>query len=181
MAQRYICTEPAMGANFYQTYAPTPNLYGTPTYGGPDQVSQLGIFPGLAVNGSFNTKWMFCLTSPTAPALGPNATAVAVLLPVAPFTATPFVIIPVAGAPANSTPGTTLVTLPASNAGNAGVGVWVEIGQAAPLNPAPMGFETEDNEPEPTPPNGEIPPPDEGTGNLPSHIRRRTHTGGPLA
>lgn len=157
MAQRYICTEPAMGANFYQTYAPAPNLNGTPTYGGPDQVSQQGTFPGYTVNGHFNTRWMWVTTAVNAPVIVPGTQVVINGAP----GATQYMVI--AGAPGSAAEpnlnGTPVVASPVSNAANQGVGLWVEISDA-PLNLTPMGANEDDIPPgEPAPPEVPSEPP----------------------
>jgi hypothetical protein len=60
MPQRYNAITPMSGANLYQVYAPAP---AAPNSMVGSQVAQLGISPGVSVNGNLNTRWLYAVTN----------------------------------------------------------------------------------------------------------------------
>jgi hypothetical protein len=121
MPQRYISTQSMAGVNLYQNYATT----SYPIV--PSALAELGINPGLRVNGSNNTQWLFCNTNTASPVVTAG-TAVAI-------NASTFVV----QVGTSTLNGTSLV----SNAVNVPAGMWFEI-SGATLNLTPLMTEAEE-------------------------------------
>lgn len=145
-SQQYVNTQPSLGANFYATYAATPGVGNvTPSYGGPSQLQQLGIRPGMTVAGHFATSWTFTVSTATQPAGGLAAGGSGFVS----VTPGPTMGQASAGPEGDGIlAGTVLVAIPTPNAANAGLGYWMQTGpQPISLTPfAGMGPEPEEGE-----------------------------------
>lgn len=133
MAQRYNSTTPIEGVNLYDTYTGSTTLGpGQISQAGPTKAQQLGIVPGLRVNGNFNTQWLYCTIGTATTALTAGA---AVNIDATTFQA---------NTSTGGISGKPLISVPAS-ASAVGTGFWAEVsGATLNLTPALAGLQQED-------------------------------------